>query len=201
MTDVDDRVAGSPPRSDEQASAGTSQRSRAVARAGRTPCRGAGLWRMPHRSARCRGRPAGSPVRTSSQDTKWSPKSWRSAQTQATNSVSVTGSASRGCATPVESASSAPAAGRTSVRSRATPAGTLTAGMPNSPRSQPLSPTHSRRGIPTTNWPRYCAPASSAIAPCCVPTFRPAGGSASTASAVAHTSPLRWHWHGAPRCM
>ena len=56
------------------------------------------------------------------------------------------------------------------------------------------------RLLRTRSWPRCCAPASSATAPCSAPSCRKVAASASTASAAAPTWPPRSRWPAAPPC-
>ena len=80
-----------------------------------------------------------------------------------------------------------------------TPAGTPTAASPSTPSSRPPTPTRFPTRSTTSAWRRCCAPASSATARCAGRSCRRAGGSASTVSARAPTSPRRSRWHRAPR--
>ncbi len=114
-------------------------------------------------------------ARVSPRATRWSGRWSRSGRMPVTTSPWAIGSASPGCGTPAGCATTARAATRTCARIRATPGGTPTAGMPNSPPSQRLSRIICPTDTPTASWRRCCARGSSATGHCCAREL-PAGG-------------------------
>ena len=142
--------------------------------AGPGPGGGLGVWRVPHRSPRRRGRPSGPPKKRRAGPRGGRDVSTRSVRT-ALDSPSVIGSASRGWPERADGVSSVGAATRTSASGRRSRVGTTTAGT----RRQRWSTSATRTGYPTaclmTRRPRCCARGSSGIAPCAGRAFHRGG--------------------------
>ena len=139
--------------------------SRAGTRRGADPR--ALLRRLPHRSARDRGRSAATEIADHSRPPDRRHGRLREATgRRPTPRHSASGSAWPGCGIPAVIAASARRDGKTSASRPASPAITPTAAMPSMPSPRPISSTRCPTRSATSRRRRCCVRASSAIGRC-----------------------------------